>query len=181
MQRDDPSEAPSIERFLREHGRRNRAEFLDIFQVPLLVQMTEPNPTAKAIFHTTPSFGTLVIDAGTLRQATPLSIQPLAKRDSNPFSAMVTVGRAHNNDVVFPYDEVSKFHAFFLRTPSGWALVDAHSTNGTFVSGRRLRPPEPCHLDLSPGSLGLAFSGIKAILYAPERLYEVARAGELVA
>ncbi|HZV02556.1 MAG TPA: FHA domain-containing protein [Planctomycetota bacterium] len=183
MQRDDVAADASVARFFRDHCSGSREAFLRAWNVPILVQMSQPTPTPKTPFHTTPSFGTLIMNArdGGLSSMGPVSIHPLAKRDNNPFAAMITVGRAPNNDIVLAYDEVSKFHAFFLRTAGGWALVDAHSTNGTFLGGRRIKPPEPYQIDLGSGFVEVAFSGILAVVYAPERLYELAQTGTLVA
>jgi hypothetical protein len=182
MERDDPAEIQTFARFVRERCSASRDHFLSAFSVPILVQMSEPSPGPRTPHPPTPLFGTIVLASKPLRaKAIPLAVHPIAKRDSNPFTAMVTVGRAPNNDVVLSYDEISKFHAFFLHTGTGWTIVDAHSTNGTFVGLKRLAPPAPFALDLSSGSVDLAFSGIKAVLYTPERFYEIAHPSELVA
>lgn len=66
---------------------------------------------------------------------------PLRKRSgANAFTAMVTVGRAGNNDVVIQGEGVSKFHAYFMRVREDWTLVDAASSLGTFVEDHRLEP-----------------------------------------
>jgi hypothetical protein len=49
---------------------------------------------------------------------------------------LVTVGRTSRNDLTIPDISVSRFHAFFRRTPEGRIqLHDAGSTNGTTVNG----------------------------------------------
>jgi hypothetical protein len=56
---------------------------------------------------------------------------------ANAFAHMITIGRAGNNDVVIRYRGISKFHAY-LEVGEGGSpreLVDAGSTNGTFVRG----------------------------------------------
>ncbi|MBI3722406.1 FHA domain-containing protein [bacterium] len=67
---------------------------------------------------------------------------PLIKRDVNTFADMITVGRAANNDVRLNVPSVSKFHAYFVhaRSADAWLLVDAGSSNGTFVGAERLKP-----------------------------------------
>ena len=65
----------------------------------------------------------------------------LIKSDRNPFSSMLTVGRAPNNDVCLHATEVSKIHAFLLPQADGsWLLEDNGSTNGTQVDGIPLTP-----------------------------------------
>ena len=48
----------------------------------------------------------------------------------------VFIGRAANNDIIFPEKAVSKLHAYFLQSESGdsYEIVDADSTNSTRVN-----------------------------------------------
>jgi len=49
---------------------------------------------------------------------------------------LVTIGRTSKNDVMISDISVSRFHAFFKRSPTGgFQLYDAGSTNGTTVNG----------------------------------------------
>jgi pSer/pThr/pTyr-binding forkhead associated (FHA) protein len=49
---------------------------------------------------------------------------------------LVTIGRTANNDIVIPDLSVSRFHAFAKPgEPTGLAIQDAGSTNGTTVNG----------------------------------------------
>jgi hypothetical protein len=51
--------------------------------------------------------------------------------------ARLTVGRAESNDIALPSDDtVSRMHAVLERYPTGWAVRDLGSSNGTFVNGR---------------------------------------------
>ena len=103
-------------------------------------------------------------------------IAPLAKRAGNPFG-MVTLGRAVNNDIVLLYEDVSKCHAFFVNKPDGWTIMDAGSTNGTFLRGKPLGVRTEEKLDLRSGSVELSFSPvIKCQLYTPEEFWNVASA-----
>ena len=71
----------------------------------------------------------------------PVEQIPVAKRlGGNPFANMITIGRAANNDIVLAEGSVSKFHAFLRTTEGGLLLVDADSSNGTYVNGTRLDP-----------------------------------------
>jgi hypothetical protein len=64
----------------------------------------------------------------------------VAKSERNPFAHMITVGRASNNDLVFAQPTISKLHAYFRGSPSGWTLTDQKSTNGTFLEETALVP-----------------------------------------
>jgi DNA-binding NtrC family response regulator len=58
-----------------------------------------------------------------------------------PFAVpTVSLGRESDNTLSIPEAAVSRYHARFERRPDGrtWVL-DAQSTNGTFVNGRRVR------------------------------------------
>lgn len=49
---------------------------------------------------------------------------------------LITLGRAANTDVTISDISVSRFHAFFKRSPTGhFQLHDAGSSNGTVVNG----------------------------------------------
>ncbi|MBI3725037.1 FHA domain-containing protein [bacterium] len=70
----------------------------------------------------------------------PASVELLVKSPRNPFGAMITVGRAPNNDVCFTASSVSKLHAYFQQDGNRWLLRDGTSSNGTFLNGERLKP-----------------------------------------
>ena len=80
---------------------------------------------------------------------------------------MVTIGRAKNNDVLIPADDVSKFHAYVLRRPrqEGVFFADAGSTFGTKVDGEVLAPRQPVRLE--SGAL-VEFGSVRATFYSPE-------------
>lgn len=154
-----------LESFVRTHGRKARADFVrDLGGVPILVQMTEPGRAPPSGFgtvdiktadlgktqpQTKPRFGTIDAKKGEVLYAEHgLYVFPLRKSEANAFSAMVTVGRAGNNDIVLPYEGISKFHAYFAQSPQGWTVADAGSTNGTFVLGKQLPPNAPLPLQL---------------------------------
>ncbi|NDJ85099.1 MAG: FHA domain-containing protein [Chloroflexi bacterium] len=60
-----------------------------------------------------------------------------------------TIGRDMNNEITINDPEVSRHHCRLTRGPSGFTIEDLGSTNGTFVSGRRLTGSQP----LNPGDL----------------------------
>ena len=66
-----------------------------------------------------------------------VSVQILPIRASkSSLNHLITVGRTSKNDVTISDISVSRFHAFFKRSPAGgFQLHDAGSTNGTTVNG----------------------------------------------
>jgi pSer/pThr/pTyr-binding forkhead associated (FHA) protein len=71
------------------------------------------------------------------------------------------VGRGSHNDIVIQDDSVSETHAKLQHRDDGWYLVDAGSTNGTYVGGQRLSAER--RLDGAPD---LRFGGVKMIFRA---------------
>ena len=70
---------------------------------------------------------------------TPHFVAPLRKRPTagKPFVERVSVGRAHNNDIVLRHSSVSKFHAWLECDEERVFYVgDAKSKNGTKVNGQ---------------------------------------------
>jgi hypothetical protein len=143
---------------------------------PLLVQLTEPEvadskgPTAR--------FGTIIIRKEEMASGdAKMFVHPLRKQSANAFGMMITVGRTSNNDVVLPYEAISKFHAYFSQLPDGsWSLTDAKSMNGTFVWGKRLGPDTKEKLDLSR-PVDVSFSqAIECRLYSAAAFWDFASA-----
>ena len=73
-------------------------------------------------------------EAGERTAGVSIRIIPIrAAKDS--LTHLITVGRASKNDVTIADISVSRFHAFFKRSPTGgFQLQDAGSTNGTIVN-----------------------------------------------
>lgn len=72
----------------------------------------------------------------------------------------LTIGRDPVSDVVLNDPEVSRQHARFSQTETGYQVQDLGSTNGTFVNGERLES-EP--VDLQPGFTVSMGSGVTLI------------------
>jgi hypothetical protein len=72
------------------------------------------------------------------------------------------VGRGSHNDIVIQDDSVSETHAKLQRRDDGWYVVDAGSTNGTYVDGHRLSAERRLE-----GGLEMRFGGVKAIFRGP--------------
>lgn len=62
--------------------------------------------------------------------------QPNQSYDLN--KETIALGRDITNDIVINDPEVSRHHCRITRTPTGYAIEDLGSTNGTFVNGQRL-------------------------------------------
>jgi hypothetical protein len=79
----------------------------------------------------------LDVDAEVAERTAGVSVEIVPIRNSqNSLTHLITVGRAANNDVAITDISVSRFHAFFKRSPSGGLqLHDAGSSNGTVVNG----------------------------------------------
>lgn len=71
--------------------------------------------------------------AALVAASTKLLLMPL-RRSTASSSTIITIGRMNGNDVCIRHPDVSRFHAF-LHEDDGFALVDADSTNGTFIDG----------------------------------------------
>lgn len=95
----------------------------------------------------------------------------LIKSDRNPFSGMITVGRARNNDVRINSAQVSKIHCFFHQKEDKWWLEDNSSTNGTLlndeiVAGKTERPLQSGD-EVTFGGIATLFldaAGLRAVL-----------------
>ncbi|HEY3452264.1 MAG TPA: FHA domain-containing protein [Myxococcales bacterium] len=110
----------------------------------------------------------------------PVRGEPIAlevvKEVVNGFPFGVTIGHAENNDIVLSNTHVSRFHAYIKPGPKGSTLVDADSTNGTFLDGVKLAPTKPTPL---PPEAHISFGGEVVKYLEPKEL--VAHLTELLA
>ena len=99
---------------------------------------------------------------------------PIKRRPDSPWENWVTVGRSRNNDVQLTHGSVSKMHGYFmLECASGkWRLVDAGSSNGTCVNGKRLQTNAP--QSLCSGDV-VAFGQCTLIFYTAAELFGILR------
>jgi len=72
----------------------------------------------------------------------------------------LTAGRDPVSDIILNDPEVSRQHARFTQTDTGYQVQDLGSTNGTFVNGQRLEA-EPA--DLQPGFTISMGSGVTLV------------------
>jgi len=175
-----PGPREKLQKYVQKIAGKTREQFVADTTVPLLVQLTEPDTQAR---ENVPRFGTMSMNKENLIFGEAgLYVFPLRKQATNAFAMMVTVGRAANNDIVLPYEGISKFHAYFSNLGGAWVLVDAKSTNGTFVEGRKLDPDAKEKLDLNRPAIELSFSSaINCRLYSPAAFFDLASSLNAVA
>lgn len=81
------------------------------------------------------------VDGSGLTAAT--QVWPLRKQGQlKSFQNVILVGRAASNDVVLSHSQVSKLHARIRITDVDAFLMDAKSSNGTFINGQKLGETE---------------------------------------
>lgn len=89
-------------------------------------------------------------------------------RQYPPFNRIV-VGRSRVCDLFLPSPSVSKMHAHFhIEEHQVRRLSDNHSSNGTYVNGKRLAPDEA--VAIAPGDV-LRFGRLEVELLDPVRFY----------
>jgi pSer/pThr/pTyr-binding forkhead associated (FHA) protein/type II secretory pathway predicted ATPase ExeA len=72
----------------------------------------------------------------------------------------MVLGRDESCDISLDSHYVSRYQNLFMETPDGWLLIDLSSTNGWFVTGRRVREHRLRDGDLiAVGHHQLRFSG----------------------
>jgi hypothetical protein len=114
--------------------------FLRSYWTPVLL-ITAPKTEPAG-----PALATHVLDAAAVRSAmvkrsSEMLVVSVVKRQKDAFQNYIWVGREGGCDVTIPFDGVSKLQAQFIRKPDGtYELLDAGSTNGTFVNGVGLDP-----------------------------------------
>lgn len=85
---------------------------------------------------------TLVSENPAVRSDLPPSkylVFPVRKTERSLIERFYSVGQTRNNDIVIRDVSVSKSHAFFQDDgKGGFTLLDARSTNGTYVNERRV-------------------------------------------
>ena len=121
----------------------NREDFEESFTHPFLVQAT-PTASVSPSQYTTSRLERERLIAG-MNELLAQQVFPVAKRPGNAFTKMINAGRAKNNDIVLPFDGVSKFHAYIEKDEATGThrLNDAGSTNRTFVNYVELKPDNP--------------------------------------
>jgi hypothetical protein len=126
---------------------KSRAEFVAACNHPFLVGAVAlvrprgPQPTVCAEYPEISSFlagGPAPTQVVRMERPVVLPVRKITKA----FPSMITIGRTSNHDLVLTDVEISKFHAFLRPVDDGFELVDAGSSNGTWVGKRRLHKRE---------------------------------------
>ena len=61
-----------------------------------------------------------------------------AERTLDITDTEISIGRSRQNQVKLLTDQASREHTRILKTPLGYKVVDADSSNGTYVNGQRI-------------------------------------------
>lgn len=124
----------SLRGFVRRHKGLSREAFVKAFAHPFLA-----SPPSKGSREEDPE--TLFPGAWVI---------PVAKRkEGNRLDARISLGRGGYEDIWIDDASVSKEHCWFQEDEGHMQIVDANSTNGTYVNGHPLNPHVP--LTLRPG------------------------------
>jgi hypothetical protein len=147
LKEDDPLHGPVDLEWIRKNLRNSSPEeYLAHYNCPgMLLSLREPNA---------PNLTAEEINAGDTFQGMHskealrrFGLVLVAKRPRNTLlPLMITVGRSENIDIALNFPTISKLHAFFYQVGVNWVLVDAGSSNGTFVEGLKLKGREPYSL-----------------------------------
>jgi pSer/pThr/pTyr-binding forkhead associated (FHA) protein len=54
---------------------------------------------------------------------------------------VIAIGRDKENDIKYNDSKLSNHHAFIRFHHNQWWVEDAHSTNGTFINGEKIKEP----------------------------------------
>ena len=140
----DTADLESIAKQLDEQS------FLQKHPHPFLIELlTRKDDTGSFMYSTEMLTNPAVGGIRVLTKHSPQCAIPVKHRGPAPFEAMITVGRAPNNDIVLRDNSVSKLHAYFEvpKEDALYVLLDNNSKNGTFLNGQRLRPQEKYALE----------------------------------
>lgn len=152
---------------LRQQGGMPAARFAELFPHPFLIQIT----SLRDLEQGDPRTGTVRSTMPQPKESNLLGcpVYFVKKRETNPLTNLISVGRTANNDLPLPYHTVSKFHAYFQV--HDWSLVDAGSSNGTYMGRKRLEPRAPqalgesCEISFSKGCSFLFLQPDRMSLY----------------
>jgi hypothetical protein len=96
---------------------------------------------------------------------------PLRKREGSDTVLMghISVGRAHNKDIVLRHTTISKLHAWFeVEPPDDVYVTDAGSTNLSRLNGQPLEPR--ARTAVAPGDV-VRFGAVDAVVCSAETLW----------
>ncbi len=91
-------------------------------------------------------------------------------------SPLTHVGRGAHNDIVINDESVSDTHAKIQRRDDGWYLVDADSTNGSYIGGVRIAGERRLE-----GAPDVRFGSVKTIFRATDQTTSEAKGTRAIA
>lgn len=148
-----------LEASVVEFEQRGRAAFEAAHGDPVLLVNLSQAPLDDGALRT------MAISAANRGPALETAVFPIAKRSADAFTTFIWLGRAAQCDVVLPFETISKLQAQFVRRPDGGLqLLDAGSSNGTFLGDTRLEKNKPV---LLTDNAQLRFGKIKARFCLP--------------
>ena len=134
----------SLEEWKRYQETISYEFFLENFSYPFLVTMEYAEEEKEG--ENSNEFLTMVEDQSLLNPSqdkVKLHRVYEIKKKKRLYSSKISLGRAGNNDIVLDSPAISKFHAYFLSNGDNkYFLVDANSTNKTWINQAKLEPAE---------------------------------------
>lgn len=134
-------------------------------------------PSFQRLPSATSEFTTRLDEPGAPEGNAPTSheggVLRLTKDGGGSGSAMITLGRTNNNDLVLPDERVSKFHGYFQKSGEVWTFTDAGSTNGTCIDGNPIVPMRAYPLEA--GSTLLLSSEVVIVFLLPGQVLRLLR------
>ena len=166
-----------LKRYKKYHAMYGCGDFAKRFSHPFLVVEKDQGPVQEnhhgyETVCVPPDQLARILQESLLRAASS-SVIRLVKKGTDVFSGMVNVGRTANCDVVLDSPLVSKFHAYFAKDPKAGAycLIDASSTNGTYINDGKMKPKE--RKVLSDGDRISFGRQVTFSYYTPEGFYDL--------
>lgn len=135
-------------------ARTTAADFARQYTIPAIVLQLPVNDWSETGFNTGVRNIEEIIssaddDAGAPGDDGGLAVRWVEKSERNPYADRISIGRSASCDIVLRHPSVSKLHAHFVRSDSGWGLRDANSKNGVQVN--HVRVGSSAHAPLAPG------------------------------
>jgi hypothetical protein len=158
-----------LETFLSDRRSLPKERFVERHPYPVLfIPLTNTSDDDGA-------FSTQVIDLGVetnarFAAANNVAVVPVMKRMADAFQSFIWVGREARCDVPLPFESISKLQAQFVKKPNGELdLLDAGSTNGTFLEDVRLERNKPAPIK---DGQRIKFGRVEARLMMPGTFFD---------
>ena len=90
------------------------------------------------------------IDEGRILDPDALVFPVIKRPGINPYTEMITVGRADNCDIIIRSSDISKFHFYLVANPMDpgqFSIGDGGSKNGTKVDNTTVEPKKTAKLE----------------------------------